>query len=173
MQIGLQRDLRVQVNGRLNKLYVSQQYAQIAKRANPVLGCIRRSITSQSREVTVLLCTSVIPPGNPWRSFGHLILGGSSNYQSALKRVAMMVQCLGDKTNEEWQRSLSCSVWRKEGGGCLIILYDFFKRDSIRIQVNGMNLHQRKFRLDIRKRFFTGSQSLNSPKLIRIQDSSG
>ena len=44
-----ERDLGVLVdsNSRLNK---SQQRALAAERANPILGCIKHSITSQSKE---------------------------------------------------------------------------------------------------------------------------
>ena len=54
-----ERDLGVWVDGRLN---VSQQCALAAKRANRVLGCIKHSIASWSREVIVPLCTGAAPP---------------------------------------------------------------------------------------------------------------
>ena len=54
-----ERDLRVWVDGQLNR---SHQCALAAKRANRVLGCIRHSITSQSGQVIVPLCTALVWP---------------------------------------------------------------------------------------------------------------
>lgn len=36
-----------------NKLNMSQQYAPAAKKANSILGCVRQSITSRSRQVII------------------------------------------------------------------------------------------------------------------------
>jgi len=54
-----ERDLGVWVDGQLNR---SHQCALAAKRANRVLGCIRHSITSQSGQVIVPLCTALVWP---------------------------------------------------------------------------------------------------------------
>jgi len=48
----MKRDLGVWVDGKLN---VSQLCALADKRASPVLGCIKHSITNQTSEVTVSL----------------------------------------------------------------------------------------------------------------------
>ncbi|GAB0184565.1 mitochondrial enolase superfamily member 1 [Grus japonensis] len=54
-----ERHLGVLVN---SKLGMSQQCAQAARKANCILGCIKHSIASQSREVTVPLCTGAASP---------------------------------------------------------------------------------------------------------------
>jgi len=54
-----ERDLGVCVGGKLN---VSQHCAPTAKRANRVLGCIKHSIASRSREAIVPLYTDAAPP---------------------------------------------------------------------------------------------------------------
>ncbi|GAB0189971.1 cAMP-dependent protein kinase inhibitor alpha [Grus japonensis] len=55
-----EKDLGVLVD---EKLDVSQHYALTAWKANRILGCIKRGVTSRSREVILPLCSCDTPPG--------------------------------------------------------------------------------------------------------------
>ena len=66
-----EKDLGVLVDKKLN---ISQQCALAARKANCVLGCIKRGLASREREVIVPLCSAPIRP--------HLELMGVETRQS-------------------------------------------------------------------------------------------
>ncbi|PKU40087.1 hypothetical protein llap_9606 [Limosa lapponica baueri] len=54
-----ERDLVVLVD---NKLTMRQQYALVAKKANALMGCIKKSVAIRSREVILSLCSALARP---------------------------------------------------------------------------------------------------------------